>query len=97
MIYTPKYGRFVVNVLKNLGFNTARLIGSLSRGKNSKHDIDILLKGLKRSYVLRKKLGRLLHSESFEYTDWGGIYFKNTIFGDVDIFFSTKGFDKNYE
>jgi hypothetical protein len=40
-----------------------------------------------------KVVMKLLEAKSYEKTDWGGYYFHDTFFGDIDIFFSTKDFD----
>ena len=42
---------------------------------------------------LKNKIFYLLNAESVENTDWGGWYFNNTDFGDVDIFYTTEDFD----
>lgn len=92
--YTPRDGKIVEYFLKKNGFPKAKLIGSLSRGKNSKHDIDILLPDEKNTVKLIKKLIYLLEPKrGCVATDWGGLFFKDTFFGNVDVFFTTKDFD----
>lgn len=92
--YTPKDGQVLEYFFKKNGFPHARLIGSLGRGKKSNNDIDILLPDEKNTLKLRKKLCHLLEpKKDFVDTDWGGLFFYDTFFGDVDIFFSTKDFD----
>jgi hypothetical protein len=42
----------------------------------------------------RERLKDLLLTDgTLDVTDWGGMYFTGTKFGDVDIFFSLDGFD----
>lgn len=75
-------------------YEKAELIGSFGKGaETSTHDIDIHVQrkiGETRDKVRMKKL---LDADSVEDTDWGGWYFHNTPFGDVDIFFDTSKFD----
>jgi hypothetical protein len=93
VIYSVRSGKAVVSFLKRNGFPNAKLIGSLGRGIPSNHDIDILLPKHKRSILLCNRLMELLDSNEYEYTDWGGIFIKNTHFGDIDVFFTIKDFD----
>lgn len=92
--YTPRDGKIVEYFFRKNGFPTAKLIGSLGRGKNSNNDIDILLPYAKNTLQLRQKLIYLLEpKKDFVDTDWGGLFFYDTFFGNVDIFFTTKDFD----
>lgn len=92
--YTPKDGLALIYFLKKTGFPKAKLIGSLGRGKQSTHDIDILLPTNKKTAKLIKKLTFLLEpKDGVSHTDWGGLYFHKSHFGDVDVFFTTKDFD----
>ena len=61
--------------------------------KTSHHDIDILIPNKKFNSTLKNKLKKLLNTKSVENTDWGGWYFNDTDFGDIDIFHTTKDFE----
>ena len=87
MIHTVKMAAAALSFIKSNFDDTAVLIGSLSKGEESNHDIDVLIAGRKRDIETRDRLIILLHPTEFEYTDWGGIYFSNTLWGDIDIFF----------
>lgn len=89
--YSKENGIAVVEFLKRNGFK-AELIGSLAKIGFSIHDIDIHVmdSGTRED---RDKLKQLLITSEVDETDWGGLYFKDTQFGDVDIFFSLDGFD----
>lgn len=91
--YTVEDGNKVVNFLKIVISNKAKLIGSLGRGKESDNDIDILLPDLKRTAKIKNALFKILDAKKCVNTDWGGLYFYDTRFGNVDIFFTTKDFD----
>jgi len=83
----------LVFFLKKTGFADARLIGSLGRGSSSTHDIDVLLPLTKKSKEVERSLTFLLEPKGgVSHTDWGGYYFHDTPFGDVDVFFTTKDF-----
>ena len=71
----------------------AKLIGSLGRGVESDHDIDVLLPNKKKTKKLQRELKNLLDAERCEETDWGGLYLYDSFYGDIDIFFTTKDFD----
>lgn len=90
MRYSREDGLAVVSYLQQHGFKV-ELIGSLSKIGFSNHDIDIhvMESGTRED---RDKLKELFKGTVDE-TDWGGLYFTNTEFGDVDIFFSLDGFD----
>lgn len=81
-LYTPQDGIALVQVLLSMGIQ-AELIGSLGKGMSSTHDIDILIS---KEDCLR------IHEclspvEEVIATDWGGLYFRNSPYGDVDVFF----------
>lgn len=87
--YTPKDGYIVEFFLKKTMSVYAELIGSLSQEKCTTHDIDILLPNHKRTTKTINKLAKLLEPKNgYVYTDWGGVYFRDTFFGDIDIFFT---------
>lgn len=93
MIHTLHMANDVINLLHISGFTDAKLIGSFGKGNiESNHDIDVLLNEQK-TEELENKLKNLFRPTHIEYTDWGGIYYHNTQFGNIDIFFSTKKFD----
>lgn len=87
MKHTVQTANFLLYFLKKTISAECTLIGSLSQGKDSDHDIDILIPNLKNTVKLKNKLMKLLSAKSFEYTDWGGIYFHQTFFGEIDVFF----------
>ncbi len=85
----------LVHFLQKTIYGKIKLIGSFGKNKkSSKHDIDILLSGKKKTVRLRNHIKNLLDAKKVEDTDWGGWYFHDTFYGDVDIFFTTKNFDK---
>ena len=93
-LHTKKDALKVLNLIHNNITNKAGLIGGFGKGKEfSEHDIDILIPDLGFNEELKNKIFYLLNAESVENTDWGGWYFNNTDFGDVDIFYTTEDFD----
>lgn len=85
-------------------WKNAVLIGGFGKGKKkSDHDIDIYLPGMLNrktetaNSMLRiktgKKISLLLDAKKYESTDWGGWFFYNTVFGNVDVFFDISEFD----
>lgn len=79
--------RYLIHLFRLYVDSDARLIGSLGKGKKvSDHDIDVLLP----NSTLRDagRIKKLLRAGKGERTDWGGIYFRHTFWGDVDVFFS---------
>ncbi len=93
-IYTVNDGNNIVKLLSEKGIEV-KLIGSLGRGETSKHDIDILLENFDKNNLptLVYKMRNLLRPTYIAYTDWDGLYFKATIYGDIDLFFDTALFD----
>lgn len=89
--YSKEHGEAVVSFLNDNGFLDCDLIGSLAKIGFSDHDIDIHV----RNSGTREDRDKLisLFGGTVDETDWGGLYFSNTQFGDVDIFFSIDGFD----
>lgn len=94
-LHTKQQAEFLLFFLKKTITEKCTLIGSFGRGtESSDHDIDVLLplefyfkKGLK------TKLKSLLNATEVVDTDWGGWYYSDTYFGDVDIFFTINDFD----
>ena len=94
MKHTIEDAKLLLQFLKNIVSDKAELIGSFGKGKKtSKHDIDVLIPDRKKTRKFKSHLMLLFNAESCEDTDWGGWYFKGTLFGNVDIFFTTKNFD----
>lgn len=92
MRYSFEDGAAVVLFLQENGFEKAELIGSLSKTGYSDKDIDILIPN--GSLEDKVRLTEILMTGGIvEETDWGGIYFYDTKFGNVDIFFTTEDFD----
>ena len=60
-----------------------KIIGSLEKGFHSAHDIDVLID--LREFFARKYCVPI---ENVEVTDWGGYYIRDTLLGDIDIFFA---------
>ena len=89
--YSREHGEAVVSFLQKNGFNP-ELIGSLAKIGFSNHDIDIYVRNSGKRED-REKLIELFTGGTVDETDWGGMYFNDTEFGDVDIFFSIDGFD----
>lgn len=95
MIHTRQMASDAIEKLWKHGFCHIMLIGSLGKGADtSEHDIDILIPHYKKSKILKQKLEKILKPKGkIELTDWGGYYFNDTIYGNVDIFFSIQDFD----
>lgn len=93
--YTVYDGLRVVEIIRKNGYPKAKLIGSLGAGKESNHDIDILipLRNKKTKQKCVAILMKLFNPPKACGQDWGGFYFSDTEFGDIDFFFSTKNFD----
>ncbi len=95
MRYTIDDGLKVVDCLISNGFKNVKLIGSLASKGYSSNDIDILLSDYGATGFIKQSLNYILKPKgAIESTDWGGFYFNDTIFGNVDIFFTTKDFDR---
>lgn len=93
-IHTKEESTLVLDIINKNISNRATLIGGFGKGKSeSEHDIDILIPDKEFNSDLKDKLSNLLNAKSVEDTDWGGWYFNNRDFGDVDIFSSIKEFD----
>lgn len=94
MKHTFKDAENLLFFLKKTVADDAKLIGSFGRGVESDHDIDVLIPDCRRTVRFVSNISSLLEAKSYEYTDWGGVFFHDTFFGDVDIFFTTKNFNK---
>jgi hypothetical protein len=93
MIHTLRSAKALESAIQQRFDKQTKIIGSIGKGmKCSEHDIDILLPSLKYSKRLHTQLNRFLNAESSERTDWNGIFFHNTTFGNVDVFFTTEDF-----
>ena len=84
MLYLIQDAINVISILKQNNIN-CEVIGNLSRIGYSEHDIDIWIKELD-TQQLRDKIIILLNPKKVINTDWEGMYFKDTPFGDIDIF-----------
>lgn len=93
--HTQGDARDVMYLIKATGLDRdARIIGSLGRGaETSEKDIDILLPNCSLTRELLDALDGLFECERAEMTDWGGIFLHNTLFGNLDFFFTTEDFD----
>lgn len=101
-LHTKKDAEYCLWYIRRNICKDAKLIGAFGKGaEESKKDIDIYLpnffpKGIAvwmRAIKLRNKISFLLEAESVEVTDWGGWFFHNTVFGNVDVFFDITEFD----
>jgi hypothetical protein len=91
-LHTLEDAKTVLELIQDNISNLAELIGGFGKGETtSMHDIDILIPN--KDISIKDKLMQLLSAESVENTDWGGLYYNNTPYGDVDIFFTTEEFD----
>jgi hypothetical protein len=92
-LHTIKQAKSLLSALHVFVSPDAKLIGSFGKGeKTSMHDIDVYLP-LHKTSELKQKLIVLLKSDKAEDTDWDGWYFSDTLYGNVDVFFSTDKFD----
>lgn len=93
-LHTIDDAESVLNIIQRHISKNASLIGGFGKGKKtSEHDIDILIPDVKFDEKFKQEIIKLLNAESVEDTDWGGLYFNNTDYGDVDIFYTTEDFD----
>lgn len=94
MKHTVKMGLSLIRHLRENGFLNAELIGSVGKGRSSDHDIDVLLKDYENTSLILSKLC-VIFSDNSRYvsTDWGGFFFYDTKWGNIDLFFSTDQFD----
>ncbi len=95
MIYTISKAKKVEDWFRKEIAKSVVLIGSHSKGRSSKHDIDIYLSKVNVSPIIGRIIGKKLKCSSFEKTDWGGYFYHDTIFGEIDVFF--KGQTKNFD
>jgi len=105
-IHTKIQAECLIHLLNKTVSDKATLIGSFGKGaETSEHDIDVLIPDRKKTSRFKTALILLLEPKpstrsdgtfaenGVTDTDWGGWYFHNTFYGDVDIFFTTKDFD----
>ena len=101
-IHTRKDAEYCLWYIKKYVCKDAKLIGGFGKGaEQSKKDIDIFLPNFfpqgvckeMRAAKLRSRISFLLDAERVETTDWGGWFYHNTIFGNVDIFFNIDDLD----
>lgn len=65
----------------------SKIIGSLKYKESSEHDIDIVIISPLADLDLRLRLEEMIAHTRLVPTDWGGLFFYGTEFGNVDIFF----------
>lgn len=71
----------------------AELIGSFGKGADeSDNDIDVYLP-IEKNDTIKEMMAKQLMAKEVEDTDWGGWFFHDTLFGNVDVFFSIEDFD----
>lgn len=93
-VHTLDDAKVVLDILQKNVSNNSSLIGGFGKGNlTSNHDIDVLIPDMEFNDELKSKIFNLLNAQSVEDTDWGGWYFNNTDYGDVDIFYTTEDFD----
>jgi len=93
-LHTKKDADNALDIIHKNISKKATLIGGFGKGKKtSDHDIDILIPDVNFNKSFKEKMTKLLNAKSVEDTDWGGLYFNDTDYGDVDIFYTTKDFD----
>jgi hypothetical protein len=89
-VYTKEDADRVVGFLLKYNLRSI-VIGSLALGRTSTHDIDILVECTdddREDKMIRVgSLKDILGASELIVTDWPSYYFKDTIFGDIDIFF----------
>lgn len=81
----------VIGLLITNGIN-CECIGNIRRIGYSEHDVDIWVKE-QDTQQLRDKIISLLNPKEVLNTDFEGMYLKETIFGDVDIFLRIDNLD----
>lgn len=96
MKYTKTDGLAVVKYLQKMGFAEAELIGSLAKKGVSYNDIDIHIPNMNRDRMWELVNLFLHRGVTLQKTDWEGLFFSNTPFGNVDIFFSVEDFDSHF-
>jgi predicted nucleotidyltransferase len=93
-LHTKQDAEKVLSIIHQHISKNASLIGGFGKGnETSEHDIDILITDVEFNEEFKQKMIKLLNAESVEDTNWGGLYFNNTNYGDVDVFYTTEDFD----
>lgn len=101
-LHTKKDAEYCLWYFKKHICKDAVLIGAFAKEKiESEHDIDIYLPNMfkkgfanwMRRIKYGKKIQNAIDAEKYESTDWGGYFFHNSIFGNVDVFFDISEFD----
>lgn len=101
-LHTKKDAEYCVWYFKKHVCSGATLVGSFGKNKTeSNHDIDIYLPNMlkkgfdngMRKIKYRDKIKGLIDAKSVEATDWGGYFFHDSKFGNVDVFFDISKFD----
>lgn len=93
-VHTKKDAEYCLWYIRKHIFPRAKLIGSLGKGAEvSLNDIDIYVPKSNRTNKNKKIFTGLLDAKEVVDTDWGGWFFYDTPFGNVDIFFDITEFD----
>lgn len=95
-IHTKKDAEYCLWYFKKHIYANCELIGSFGKGTDqSLNDIDIYfnMNGKKPIEKYKTKFAKMLNATSVDDTDWGGWFFHNTVFGNVDVFFDITEFD----
>lgn len=98
--YSKKDGDIVVHFLNKLYPEKFFLIGSVQINGGSNTDIDILMIPAERNGtsmdIFPIDVAENLKAKKWKYTDWGSIFFYDSLFGNIDLFSSEKKcFKKN--
>ncbi len=99
-LHTKKDAEYCLWYFKKYIHEDSKLIGSFAEGKEtSDHDIDIFIPYKIRKPNLRdkSKFYEILDAKKVEDTDWGGWFFYDTPFGNVDVFFDITGVIPNFK
>lgn len=82
----------IINILKSNNIE-CEIIGGVARIGYSEHDIDIyVMSEIDRDELIELLIETFLPEKIID-TDWGGIYLKNTLFGDIDVFLRIDNLD----
>lgn len=85
--YTYKDAKLVSEFISKILETEVIIIGSIGKGLQSTNDIDLYIPGIESSYEIVRFIYDCIKAKGVITTDWGGSYFIDTLFGDIDIFF----------
>ncbi len=92
MRHTRKDAEYCLWYFKKHINENAELIGSFGKGAEfSEKDIDIYIH--EGNLEMKNQIMELIDAKDVELTDWGGLFFYESIFGNVDVFFDISDFD----